>query len=320
MEDNPRNTEIFDDQKVLVTLNLAWSEGELECLCFGETPGMFERFEYSDTKKLERNAMTDSILRALKNSELSAEWFESGKAQFGEGREWLINTESAIHWAIRKHGTIFPDWLVSQDNLSIWARERIERNAVGRYWLAEAFAEIEANTNQSQEIMIHLLDAARKGVLPVFGPKSNVRIKNCEDTKEFFSEAFWDDLNVWLKDEMPRIHWEFPDPNRNEGVNLDVGQSSSPVKTASDDIPGKMPNTTIGQLAIKAAWEIERATGKRSTANLVILKLQEWELSEPILTGKTPHGVKWETKKGKTNTFDIQTCAKALETWNKSRV
>ncbi len=88
---------------------------------------------------------------------------------------------------------------------------------------------------------------------------------------------------------------------------------------AGATVPGKMPNTTIGKLAIKAAWEIECATGKQATANEVINKLQEWEPIEPILTEKTARGVKWETTGGIEKTFDVNTCAKALGTWNKSR-
>ncbi len=101
--------------------------------------------------------------------------------------------------------------------------------------------------------------------------------------------------------------------------------SLSPPELAMDlqagaTAPGKMPNTTIGKLAIKAAWEIECATSKRATAYQVIEKLQEWEPDEPVIREVIAHGVKWVTKKGKTNKYDIQTCAKTLETWNASRV
>lgn len=93
----------------------------------------------------------------------------------------------------------------------------------------------------------------------------------------------------------------------------------------ADDIPGKMPNTTIGKLAIKAAWKIECGTGKRAAAKQVIETLQSWvdhkDNHEAVaeLTEKIPNGVKWVTSAGKKNNYDIGACQKTLETWNKSR-
>jgi len=88
---------------------------------------------------------------------------------------------------------------------------------------------------------------------------------------------------------------------------------------SNEEIPGKMPKTSIGMLAIKAAWQIECKTKKRATAKQVIEKLQAWTETEPELTEAIPHGVKWTTTKGKEKPFDIEACAKALETWQASR-
>lgn len=96
--------------------------------------------------------------------------------------------------------------------------------------------------------------------------------------------------------------------------------------TPSDDaIPGNMPHTAIGKLAIKAAWQIERKTGKRATNKQVIEKLQTWvdhkDNPEAVseLTNKIPNGVKWVTCAGKENNYDVGACQKTLEKWNKSR-
>jgi hypothetical protein len=89
--------------------------------------------------------------------------------------------------------------------------------------------------------------------------------------------------------------------------------------TSGDDIPGKMPQTNIGKLAIKAAWQIECSTGKQATAKQVIEKLQAWTETEPELTETIPHGVKWATTKGKQKPFDVEACAKTLGTWQASR-
>lgn len=89
--------------------------------------------------------------------------------------------------------------------------------------------------------------------------------------------------------------------------------------TDNDSPPGKMPNTNIGKLAVKAAWQIECSTGQQATANKVIKMLQSWVENEPVLLETLPHGVTWTTTKGKVKPFDVEACAKALDTWYKSR-
>lgn len=98
-----------------------------------------------------------------------------------------------------------------------------------------------------------------------------------------------------------------------------VDAACAPAGTGGDEIPGKMPQTRIGKLAIEAAWQIECRTGKRATAKAVIEELQAWTETEPELTETIPHGVKWATTKGKQKPFDVEACAKALETWQASR-
>jgi len=83
--------------------------------------------------------------------------------------------------------------------------------------------------------------------------------------------------------------------------------------------PGKMPNTGIGKLAIKAAWKIECESKKRATVDEVIKMLQEWVKSEPELLEVIKNGVVWQTQGCKSKPFDIDACSKALEAWHKSR-
>ena len=85
--------------------------------------------------------------------------------------------------------------------------------------------------------------------------------------------------------------------------------------------PGKMPNTTIGKLAILAAWEIECETLEIAEPPKVIERLQAWVTIKkyPALVESTPHGVKWETTTYKKKEFTLEACQKALGTWNMSR-
>lgn len=102
-------------------------------------------------------------------------------------------------------------------------------------------------------------------------------------------------------------------------------EAGTGVSPSIKEIPGKMPKVKIGQLAIKAARQIECGTGKRATAKRVIEMLQSWvdhkdnPKAVTELTEKIPNGVKWVTGAGKENDYDINACQKTLETWNKSR-
>ncbi len=104
-----------------------------------------------------------------------------------------------------------------------------------------------------------------------------------------------------------------------QGVTSEAKAAKVETRQADAPVPGKMPNTAIGKLAITAAWLIECEIGKRATANQVIKKLQKMEPDEPVITEVIAHGVNWVTTKGKINSYDTQTCAKTLETWTKSR-
>ena len=108
-------------------------------------------------------------------------------------------------------------------------------------------------------------------------------------------------------------------------TTIGQGKTASDTSPNGEEIPGKMPRTAIGKLAIDAAWKIERETGKRATGKLVIERLQSWvdHRDNPNavteLTEKIPNGVMWVTSAGLKKRYDIGTCQKTLENWNKTR-
>lgn len=110
--------------------------------------------------------------------------------------------------------------------------------------------------------------------------------------------------------------FRLPGAPSNEG---ETGADTGIAQVAPVVIPGTMPRTAIGKLAIKAAWKIECETQKRATAKMVIEKLQQLVEETTDLAEETEKGVKWTTTKGKQKEFDMDACGKALETWNKSR-
>lgn len=105
-------------------------------------------------------------------------------------------------------------------------------------------------------------------------------------------------------------------------MKLATKPTTAPVSNA--DIPGKLPKTGVGKLAIKAAWQIECETSRAAIAKDVMTRLQGWADagSEPDVlrkSNKEKRGVDWQTMKGVTKTFDLGACEKALATWKKSR-
>lgn len=87
---------------------------------------------------------------------------------------------------------------------------------------------------------------------------------------------------------------------------------------------GKLPNTSMGKLAIKAAWLIEGETNRAATAKQVMTRLQEWadgghEPATLLKSDKKNHAVKWITGKRVEKSYDIEACGKTLETWTDSR-
>lgn len=91
---------------------------------------------------------------------------------------------------------------------------------------------------------------------------------------------------------------------------------------ASDDPRGKMPRTAAGMLTVKAAWQIECMTGRKTTDQKVMELLQKWATNgdEGELIKSIPHGVIWVTKKGrKEKPYMIEHCGKHLANWYESR-
>lgn len=86
-----------------------------------------------------------------------------------------------------------------------------------------------------------------------------------------------------------------------------------------ETLPGKLPRTAIGKLAIKVAWKLECNSKRRATAGEVIKELQILVNDEDILVTKIPRGVTWITGKYKEKHYDISACGKTLLSWNRSR-
>jgi hypothetical protein len=127
------------------------------------------------------------------------------------------------------------------------------------------------------------------------------------------------------RDELIKLAQEFREnpaflrPYLNTGAEqgLREGDHTSP--------PGKQPNTAMGKLAIKAAWEIEQESKRRATAKEVIALLQKWadgkKHTETLRAAdKRNKSVEWVTGKAIPKSYGQEACGKTLEIWHKSRI
>lgn len=108
-------------------------------------------------------------------------------------------------------------------------------------------------------------------------------------------------------------------PGPKDSQPIVTKKEGAPATSLIEQVPGMIPRTAIGKLAIKAAWEIELMTGKEATANQVIARLEELINSEPILLEKIPHGIRWMTTNNTEANFSLEACGKALTKWRSTR-
>ena len=82
----------------------------------------------------------------------------------------------------------------------------------GRYTLQEAGALLDSATNNGGEAL--LMEAAMSGTLKVHAPGNAAELP-CSDVKEHrnYLEAYWDNLNGWIEENVKRITFRFPSPS-----------------------------------------------------------------------------------------------------------
>lgn len=85
----------------------------------------------------------------------------------------------------------------------------------GRYKLEDAAKTIGKATGESETMFLERFEkAVADKSLPVFWPGSKVRHESLT-VREWYDEAYWDDLNSCLEILFPRLDWRFPEPHNN---------------------------------------------------------------------------------------------------------
>jgi hypothetical protein len=79
----------------------------------------------------------------------------------------------------------------------------------------------EQTGEKEKDIQNLLIATVQEGRLPVYKPGSDVCYKP-STVRDFYEEAFWDDLNFWMDEFLPRIEWRFPGDEVEELGNLTI--------------------------------------------------------------------------------------------------
>jgi len=101
----------------------------------------------------------------------------------------------------------------SERAAKIYEQQEEEKRNAGRYTLQEAADLIEREIGEcAKDLQETLVQAVSDDVLPVYKPGKKVRYWP-KIVREFYEEAYWNDLNIWLKEKHPRIKYSFPNPS-----------------------------------------------------------------------------------------------------------
>jgi len=199
-----------------------WSERELEALCLGVPPNEY----YGEcAPEAERNSIRQAIVDACKSGKVIAEEAGTGNAIYGGS--WIIERVSAVRWAVRSRLVRFPEWLARSCLPEIYALQDEERRTEGRYTLREAAEVLEEHTGTSAKDWLEKFElAVRVEQLLVYRPGEQARY--CpKNVRADYDEAYWDDLNKWLRTYERRVKFQFDESHTREATNVTTRTASA---------------------------------------------------------------------------------------------
>ncbi len=152
-----------------------------------------------------------------------------------------------------------------------YSEQEQRKKEQGRYTLEEAAAAIADGSGERRDLLLNSLkQAVTNGSLDVYEPGNRQRYQSSV-VREFYEEAYWDDLNQWLEVHQKRIDWRLPAP----GNLKRLGRESNEVASLKEEA------WAIGE---KWMLEQEKQTGKRPSV-VSIAKYVEGEFSNRGIKG-----------------------------------
>lgn len=155
----------------------------------------------------------------------------------------------------------------------------------GRYQLGEAAQFIADKSNENVNSMMQMLfNEARDSGLTVYEPGTNVPYQFSTSQNldnEVWLEAYWDDLNKWLKNNLPRLDCKFPDP---DAPAAKVKAGTSPGYDWAEEA-----RAIADRLALERYQRGEREITARNISDAVAIELAK---------DTTTHGIRGERVAG----------------------
>jgi len=151
-------------------------------------------------------------LRLLKDNFHLREFFSPSRTYPGDDNRNIVRLYEYAKWCI-SNGTEIPGGLNNiAASTNIYEHLEVQKRKEERYTLQEAADLIEQKTGEpADDMKINLMQAVIDNELPVYEPGRKTKYY-CMIASEYYEEAYWDDLNDWLKKNEPRIGHIFADP------------------------------------------------------------------------------------------------------------
>ncbi|MEM5371634.1 hypothetical protein V4C53_37180 [Paraburkholderia azotifigens] len=253
------NYEFVPEARAAIAGESHWSEKELEALCLGVPP---TQYDDDCVPEAERVPIRQAVLSACKSGKLDAHETGAGNAVYGG--KWSIERVSAVRWAITNHFNGFPEWLARSCHAEIWKQQDEERHTAGRYTLQEAADALEQHTGATaKDWLVKLEQAVPNDHLPVYRPGELARYRP-KTVRAYYDEAYWDDLNAWLRTNEPRVQFQF----------------AQPATTAASSQCVAVPGTANGPASAPSTNDASR-TEQAHTLKQIQEQADLWALRQP---------------------------------------
>jgi len=156
------------------------------------------------------------------------------------------------------------------------------RRSEGRYTLEEAALDIEREAGErADEMLKKLMVAAEVGALLVYEPGRNARYLYGPGFKsrvrEYYEEAFWNDLNAWLKVNELRITWRFPAPTGAKANTDKPGGTDEPSRPAERQAYMRAIWLELSKPKNQVVWnEMRKRVGKDKSPIIAVIGNDEF--------------------------------------------
>jgi hypothetical protein len=137
------------------------------------------------------------------------------------GRASAIDSPLDLRWTLTRDDleTVLRFARANAEGKRDFLLDRKRLRGLGRYTLRQAAASISANSEENfQAVLSRLVRAAEAYEFPMYAPGRFQKIVygtgrgEAHHVREFFEEAYWDDLNAWLETHERRIAFRFHNP------------------------------------------------------------------------------------------------------------